>query len=166
MKESSARLLVEEMKAAGINFIVCMPDSGFREVYFLTSNDSDFQFISVPNEAEGVSIAAGAWLGGKKSVMLMENSGLRVASEALATLGIARGIPVLLLISYRGSLGDRFWWSVNMGTVTEPMLNALRIPYYIVAKEEDIQGSIQRALKTLEASLNHVAVIMSGGTLW
>ncbi len=45
MKESSAKLLVEEMKAAGINFIVCMPDSGLREVYFLTSNDSDFQFI-------------------------------------------------------------------------------------------------------------------------
>ncbi len=166
MKESSARLLVEEMKTAGINFVVCMPDSGLREVYSLTSNDSSFQCVTVPNEAEGVSIAAGAWLGTKKPVMLMENSGLRVASEALAQLGIARGIPVLLIMSYRGSLGDRFWWSVNIGTVMEPMLNSLRIPYRIVDKEEDIPGSIQQALRTLEASLNHVAVIMSGGTLW
>ncbi len=166
MKESSARLLVEEMKAAGINFVVCMPDSGLREVYSLTSNDSDFQFIPVPNEAEGVSIAAGAWLGGKKPVMLMENSGLRVASDPLSYLGITHGIPVLLIMSYRGSLGDRYWWSVSHGTVTEPMLNALRIPYYIIDKEEDIPGSIQQALRTLEASLNHVAVIMSGGTLW
>lgn len=166
MKESSAKLLVAEMKAAGINFVVCLPDTGLRGVYFLTRDDPYFQFVPVTNEEEGVCIAAGAWLGGKKSIMVMENSGLRVASEALAGLGISRGIPVLLLMSYRGCLGDGNWWAVDHGVVMEPMLKALRIPYCIIDKEEDIEGSLQRALKTLSASNNHVAVIMSGGTLW
>ena len=167
MKETVAKLLVEEMKATGINFIVCLPDNGLRDIYFLTKDDKYFQFVPVTNEMEGVAVAAGAWLGGKKPIMVMENSGLRVASEGLARLGAGYyGIPVLLLMSHRGCMGDGNWWAINHGTVMEPMLNALRIPYKIVERDEDIEGSLQRAQRTLEASKHHVAVIMSGGTLW
>ena len=96
----------------------------------------------------------------------MENSGIRVASEALARLGISSGIPVLMLMSYRGSMGDGNWWAVNHGVVMEPMLKALRIPYSFITKDEEIEGSLQRALRSLAASKYHVAVVMSGDTLW
>lgn len=166
MKESAAKLLVKEMKTAGINFVVQLPDTGLREIYSLVKDDPAFQFVPITNEGEGASIAAGAWLGGKRAVLCMENSGLRVASEALARLSMRRGIPVLLLMSYRGVIGDGNWWAINHGVVMEPLLKALRIPYCIIDREEDIEGSLQRALRTLNASLNHVAVIMSGGILW
>lgn len=166
MRETSAKLLVNEMKAAGISLVVSLPDNGLCEVYLLTRDDPYFRLVPVTNEGEGVAIAAGAWLGGKRSIMVMESSGLRVASEALARLGLGFGIPVLLLMSYRGCLGDGNWWAINQGVVLEPMLKALRIPYCIIDKDEDIEGSLQRALRTLAASKCHVAVIMSGGTLW
>jgi sulfopyruvate decarboxylase subunit alpha len=166
VKESSALLLVKEMKAAGIDFVTTLPDSAFREVYFMVKDDPFFQFVPVTNEGEGAAIAAGAWLGGKKPVLMMENSGIRVASEALARLSITVGVPVLMLMSYRGCLGDGNFWAINHGIVMEPMLKALRIPYCIIEKEEDIQGSIQRGLRTLYASMNHVAIVMGGGTLW
>ena len=166
MKETSAKLVIQEMKAAGINFVVQLPDTGLREIYTLSSSDPAFQFIPVTNEVEGAGIAAGAWMGGKKSILCMENSGLRVASETLARLGLSFGIPVLMLMSYRGSMGDGNWWAQNHGIVMEPLLKALRIPYSIITKDEDIPGSIQRARRTSEASKYHVAVVMSGGTLW
>ena len=166
MKEASANLVVQEMKDAGINFVVQLPDTGLRQIYTLASNDPAFHFVPVTNEMEGAGIAAGAWLGGKKSILCMENSGLRVASEALARLGISFGVPVLILMSYRGSMGDGNWWAQNHGIVMEPLLKALRIPYSIIDRDEDIPGSIQRARRTLEASKYHVAVVMSGGTLW
>lgn len=166
MKEGAAKLLVKEMKDAGINLVAYLPDGGFREAYPLIMQDPSFHVVPVTNEGEGVAVVAGAWLGGKKSVMMMENSGLRVASEALARYGIHIGIPALLLMSYRGCMGDGNWWAINHGVVMEPMLNALRIPYFIIEKEEEIEGSIQRALKTMNASLNHAAVIMGGGILW
>jgi sulfopyruvate decarboxylase subunit alpha len=165
MKESAAKLLVKEMKAAGINYVFCLPDSGFREVYFLIKDDPYFNFVPVTNEGEGVAIASGVWIGGKKSIMLMEASGLRVASEALARL-MSFGIPVLIMLSYRGSIGDGNWWAINQGVVLEPMLQALRIPYCIIENDEAIDGVLQRARKTLNASQQHVAIIMSGGTLW
>ena len=165
MKESSARLLIAEMKAAGINFVCYLPDAGFRQFYALAQEDSYFQLIPVTNEWEGVSIAAGAWLGGKKSIMMMENSGLRVASEPLARLGISYGIPVLLLMSYRGSIGEGNWWAINHGVVMEPMLKALRIPYHILNRDDEIEGSLRLASATLSASKYHVATIIGGGLL-
>jgi hypothetical protein len=46
------------------------------------------------------------------------------------------------------------------------MLEALRIPYRILEKEEDIEGSLQRAIRTMGATKNHVAIIIGGGLLW
>ena len=166
MKESSAKLLVKEMKAAGISFVACLPDTALREIYLLTRDDPFFQLVPVTNEGEGVSVAAGAWLGGKKSITVMENSGLRVASEALARLNVGIDIPVLLLMSYRGSIGEGNWWGETHGVVMEPMLKALRIPYRILENEKDIEGSLRRAIKTMDATKNHVAIIIGGDLLW
>ncbi len=166
MKDSAATLLVEEMKAAGISFVTCLPDTGLKELYFLCMDDPDFQFVPVTNEGEGVAIAAGAWLSGNRAIMFMENCGLSIASEALAHLSVSRGIPVLLLISYRGSIGDGNWWANTPGVVMEPMLKALRIPYVILERDTDIGGSLKRAILTMNATKNHMAVIIGGGLLW
>ncbi len=166
MKEDAAKLLVKEMKAAGITFVTCLPDSELKQIYFLCKDDPYFQFVPVTNEGEGVAIAAGAWLGGKRALMFMENSGLRVASEALARLSTGIDTPVLILMSHRGSIGDGNWWAETHGVVMEPMLKALRIPYLILEKNEDIKGSLQRAVKTIYSSKHHVAIIIGGGLLW
>ena len=50
------------------------------------------------NEAEGASVAAGTWITGGRSVLVMENSGLRAACEALARLGLVNGVPVTMLM--------------------------------------------------------------------
>jgi sulfopyruvate decarboxylase subunit alpha len=166
MKESAAKLLVKEMKSAGIKLLTCLPDGGLKQLYFMCKDDPDFQFVPVTNEGEGVAIAAGAWLGGLRALMFMENSGIRVASEVLSRLSVGIDIPVLLLMSYRGSIGEGNWWGENHGVFMEPMLKALRIPYMIIEREEDIDGVIHRAIKTMESSKHHVAIVIGGGLLW
>jgi len=166
VNENAAKLLVREMKAAGIKLLSCLPDSGLKQLYFLCQDDPDFEFVPVTHEGEGVAIAAGAWLGGKRALVFMENSGIRTASEALARLNVGIDIPVLILMSYRGSIGDGNWWAETHGVVMEPMLDALRIPYRILEKEEDIEGSLQRAIRTMDATKNHVAIVIGGGLLW
>ena len=166
MKESSAKLVVEEMKAAGINYVVQLPDTGLFQIHTLCKNDPYFNYIPVNNEFEGAGIVAGLWLAGKTAILAMENSGLRVASEALCRLGVRDGIPIFMMMSYRGCFGDANWWAQNHGIAMEPLLQALRIPYMILNKEEEIKGSFQKALKTLEARKYHVAIVMGGGLLW
>jgi sulfopyruvate decarboxylase subunit alpha len=166
MSGSLAQEVVEGLKEAGVTFLCILPDSRLADVYEAASADPALQVISCANEWEGVTIAAGAWLGGKKSAMVMENSGLRVASEPLARLGHTNGLPVLLVMSYRGDMGDKMSWSTSMGWTTEPMLKALRIPYLVVREPDGIRGGIRNAQRTLEASQFHSAVLLGGDMIW
>jgi len=166
MKPAVAALFLKEMKEAGIDLVVGLPDSGLYQLITLVREDKDLQYIAVTNEGEGAGICGGAWMGGRKPILLMENSGLRVASETLARLGISFGIPVLMLMSYRGEMGDGNWWAVNHGVVMEPLLKALRIPYTIVRKPEEIGGSIRKARKNVQGAKYHYALVASGDALW
>lgn len=156
MRSSAAERVVQGLKDADVRFLATLSESWLFEVHRQAAADPHFSVVPVANEGEGVGICAGTWLGGKKSAILMENSGLRVACEPLARL---QGIPVLLLMSYRGDWGDAPWWANNMGATTEPILDALRIPYRVVRREDEIVRSLTGAVRTLNAYKSHAAVL-------
>ena len=102
----------------------------------------------------------GVWLGGKRAVMLMENSGIRVACEELARLGLGQGVPVFMIVPFRGDLGDGQAWAQPHGWTMKPVLEALRADYRVIRHEEEIVPSILAAYATMAASKNHVALIV------
>jgi len=159
MREGAAALVVDGLKAAGVSTIMVLSESWLFEVHRQLENDPFFKVIPVANEGDGVSICAGMWLGGKRCAILMENSGLRVACEALARL---QGIPVLMLMSYRGDWGDPPWWAASMGATTEPLLQALRIPYSVVRREDEIVCKLEQSVRSQNAYRSHVALLFGG----
>ena len=159
MRKQAAELVVKGLKEAEISLIATLSESWLFEVHRQLSADPFFTMVPVANEAEGVGICAGTWLGGRKSAILMENSGVRVACESLARL---QGIPVLMLMSYRGDWGDPPWWGASMGATTEPILKALRIPYRVVRDDEDIVSSLSGAVRSMNAYRSHVALLFGG----
>jgi sulfopyruvate decarboxylase subunit alpha len=159
MEPRLASLVIEGLKSAHVRFVVGLPDSMLSGVYVAAERDPDIRYVAVTNEAEGASIAAGAWITGGRSVLVMENSGLRASCEALARLGLVNGVPVTMLMGYRGDLGEPFHWGVNHGMTMEPLLGALRIPYWIVDREEQIIPTIRQAVIHGISSLYHSAVI-------
>lgn len=162
MKEDAVNLVVEGLKEAGVEVIVTLPESRFKELYPVLYKSKDFRYIMVTNEAEGVSIAAGAWAAGKKAIMLMENAGLRVAMEPLARLGLTHGIPVMMVMCYTGDIGERNWWGIAHGQTMEPLLQAMNIPYIVVRKKDEVKDALKRAMSHISVSLYHVAVIIAG----
>ncbi|MBK1452278.1 hypothetical protein, partial [Klebsiella variicola] len=84
---------------------------------------------------EGAGICGGVFLSGKRAVLVMENSVLRAAIEPLARMGLGGGIPVVMLMSYRGELGENNWWAIPHGQTMEPLLAAMRIPYRVITRE-------------------------------
>lgn len=159
MREAAAKRFIEGLKSADINLLTVLSDSWLFEVHRQARSDQFFSVIPVANEGEGVGICAGAWLGGKKAAILMENSGLRTACEPLARL---QGIPVLLLMSYRGDWGDAPWWAANTGATTEPILNALRIPFSVARQEDEIVPKLAGAVRTMNAHRSHAALLFGG----
>ena len=165
MREHCTDLIIRGLKEASVSVVCALPDSHLKEVYARASKDPDFDYMPVTNEGEGASIAGGVWLTGKKAALIMENSGLRVASEPLARMGLGHGIPVVMIMSYRGEFGERNWWGVPHGTTMEPILQALRIPYQIARKDEEIREAIVNAFHHAYASYYHTAVVLAGGTV-
>ena len=155
-----ANQIMAALEEAHVKVVVLLPESRLKPLYSMLLEDPRFEVITVPNESTGACIAAGAWIGGKRSVLIMENSGIRVAAEPLARIGLERQIPVTIIMAYRGDMGEENWWGVNHGITMEPMLQALRIPYTVVRRSEDIKASIHNAVLHAETSMYHTAVVM------
>jgi sulfopyruvate decarboxylase alpha subunit len=166
MKNEAAKEALDALIDSGIDFAACLPDSAFKELYEPLSAESEIDYVQVANEGDGVGICMGAWLGGKKPVLVMENSGFAVTPYALMRGPIAFGIPMLLLIAHRGGFHDERWFSVPFGWGTEPLLDAMRISYETVTRTEDVRAAITGAVKSMNSMQAPVGVLLSGGTLF
>jgi len=164
--KEAAQAALAGLKEAGIDFVSGLPDGWQRDLHELIEAEPGIKYVPVCNEGVGFSVCAGAWLGGRKSALIMENSGLRVAAEYISRISLGCGVPVLLLCSYRGDLGDTEHWAIPHGIVAEPLLQALRIPYLVVREKERLRQSIKRAWRLAEAQLQPAAVLVSGDCIW
>ncbi len=162
MQESAVQQVIQGLKEAGVSVVCYLPDSLLKELYPALDRDPDIRTIPVTNEGEGAAICGGVWLSGKRAALVMENSGLRAATEPLARLGLGAGIPVIMLMSYRGDLGESNWWAIPHGQSMEPILQALRVPYRLVYEEEKIKQAILDAYKSAYTAYYHTAVVLAG----
>src|ERR1700691_6041990 len=125
MRKSGVDKVIAGLKAAGVSVVCYLPDSLLKELYPALDRDPDIRTIRVTNEGEGASICGGIWLSGKRAALVMENSGLRASIEPLARMGMGAGIPVVMLMSHRGHLGENHWWAIPHGMAVEPLLAAM-----------------------------------------
>ena len=162
MQADAVDAVIRGLKKAGVSVVCYLPDSLFKELYPALDADPDLRTIQVTNEGEGAAICGGVFLSGKRAVLVMENSGLRAAVEPLARMGLGAGIPVVMLMSYRGDLGENNWWAIPHGITMEPLLDALRTPYRVVRKADEIERAITDAYASSYASYYHSAIALSG----
>jgi len=106
MKLEKAKLVVQGLKEAGVDFTAGVPDAQFIEVYKMLDADPDIRYVGTANEAEAVGVGFGAWFGGKKPALMLATSGLLVATYHLARINILHEVPLLVVIPYRGDIGD------------------------------------------------------------
>src|ERR1051325_72439 len=166
MKKEAVEASIEGLKQAGIDFISLLPDSDWAPVQRSALNDPAFKCVSVSNEAIGVGVCAGAWLVGKKPALLIPTAGVLAAAFPLATLNMQKNIPLLLVVPYRGSVGDGIWFMGPYHFTTEPVLRDLHVAYTVVEKIEDIAPAITRAQRSAEAWLRPVAVLLGGDIIF
>ena len=161
MKEY-AELIIDGLKEANVSIVAALPESLLGDVYREVPKDPDLRYVPVSNEADMPGIVAGAYLGGKRAVMFMENSGLRQACEPIARFAFNNHLPLVMMMAYRGDWGEYNWWGIPHGQTMEPILDALRIPYRIVRQLDEIKSTIKRGIRHAESSQWPIAIIFSG----
>jgi sulfopyruvate decarboxylase subunit alpha len=118
------------LKRAGIDFAASVPCVNLQQLLQLVGEDPDIVHIPVTREEEGVGLCAGAWMGGRRPVLLMQNSGLGNSINALASLDFLYEIPLIMIISHRGCEGEPIIGQVPMGKLTPRLLDAMEIPKF------------------------------------
>jgi sulfopyruvate decarboxylase subunit alpha len=157
-----AELIVQGLKQAKVEIVACLPESLLKKLYPMLEKDEQIRYIPVSSEIDLPGIAAGAYFGGKRAVMIMENSGIRQAAEPIARLTFGHRIPLVMLVPHRGDLGEDVWWGHGHSETMLPMLDALRIRHWFVYKLDEIVPSIKKALVHADAGQVAVALIFGG----
>jgi len=157
-----AELLLQGLKQANVEIVAALPESLMIDAYRLIAADPDIRYIQVASELDLPGIMAGAFFGGKRAVMMMENSGLRQGCEPLARLIFGHRIPIVMIMPHRGDLGEYNWWGHGHSLTMAPILQALRIPSWEVYRLEDIQSSVKKALIHADSGQSAVALIFGG----
>lgn len=168
MKKEAVTLAVTGLKEAGIDFITSLPSKSIADLIFAISDDPDFTHVPVANENDAISICAGAWLSGKKTAFICQNSGLVLATYALLdAIYFFQGFPMLLVADHRGDFGDAGgYWFYGYGMVMTKFFEAMGIPYTIVRERSKLANELRRGEITAETYGKPVAVLLSGEEIW
>ncbi len=159
----AAANFIEALKRARVDFVATLPDLKLVEVIRAVDKDPDLKHVPLCREEEGVGICAGAYLTGKKPALMMQNAGLLNSCNGLTTTCLQFQIPLLLLIYYAGDFGDRGFATV--GSVTEPVLEALGIRTYVLRRIDEVEETLRGAQILAEDSRRPVAVLLTKNIL-
>jgi sulfopyruvate decarboxylase subunit alpha len=156
---SGGDLVADALVAAGINFICTLPDWNMARLIERISKENGWIHVRLAREEEGIGICAGAYLTGKTPALVMQNGGLLNSANGLTTTSLQFGIPTLLVVYYAGDINTRYFSTV--GDVTEPVLHALGIRYFVLRERSTVAQTIAGATVLTMDSRRPVAVLIN-----
>ena len=152
--------LFETIKRGGVRQVGYVPDAGHARLIDRCRADADIHDVVLTTEEEGIALAAGAWLGGQRAVLLMQSSGLGNCINMLSLARTCR-FPLLMLITMRGEWEEFNPWQVPMGSIVDPVLKLCEAEVYRVREPEEVAGIAERAVQQAFGDERIVAVVLS-----
>jgi len=149
--------VLREMNVRQVGYV---PDSGHARLIHLVRADRSMRAIPLTTEEEGVALAAGAWLGGERSVLLMQSSGAGNCINMLGMIAECR-FPLLMILTMRGHWGEFNPWQVPMSQATVPALNAIGVVVQSVDRAAEIAETVSAAARLAFSTGRAVAVLIS-----
>ena len=141
--------LCESLRDAGFDFYTGVPDSTFKQLLREIEARAEFDYVPSVSENVAVGLAVGAYLGGRRPVVLMQNSGLALALNPLASLASLYRVPLLLVVGWRGHDGRDSPEHTLMGSATLSLLAALDLPYFI-PDADSLKDELASAVASLD----------------
>jgi sulfopyruvate decarboxylase alpha subunit len=148
------------IKEAGIAQVAYVPDAGHARLIELATVDPAIRAIPLTTEEEGVAVAAGAWLGGQRAVLLMQSSGV---GNCINMLSLAKNcrFPLVMLVTMRGEWAEFNPWQVPMGLKTASALELMDVVVYRVEHQDAAAETVAAAIDLAYAGDLAVAVVLS-----
>ena len=152
--------LYQKLKAAEVGHMSYVPDAGHTTLINLLVADPDVITNVLTTEEEGIAIATGSWLGGLRSVVLMQSSGVGNCINMLS-LPVQTRTPLLMLVTMRGEWNEFNPWQVPMGQATQAVLEAIGVTVLRAETGRDLLEITEQAATMAYEADGQIAVLIS-----
>lgn len=163
---ANSRIVFDALKAGGVRLMSALPETWLVHLIRLADDDPDVTLVRLAKEEEGVGISMGAHFAGVRSAMLMQNHGFLASINGIVSGAQLFRVPLLMLISDRGTFGECDPWQTEGGAVTESVLAALRIPAMRLDRAERVALQIRQAQALAYSSNRPVALLLTRDLMW
>lgn len=150
----------DAFERAGIEIFCYLPDAGLDSFIRRANAGNAQRAVILSTEEEGVGICCGAWLGGKRAVLMIQSSGVGNCINTFSLVSNCR-FPFFLLVSMRGEFGEGNPWQIPMGSTTQGMLELAGFQVFRATHPEDAVTMVTEGLKMAWRSDAPVAVLLS-----
>ena len=143
-----------------IDLFTYLPDGGLDFLIRRLHAEMPERAVMLTTEEEGVGVCCGAWLGGKRSVLAIQSSGVGNCTNAFSLVTNCR-FPLFLLVSMRGEFGEGNPWQVPMGRITGEILKLSGFHVFNATREDEVADLVAGGLTMAYRSEEPVAVLLS-----
>ena len=154
-----SQYIYQALKDAEIGQVAYVPDAGHKDLIDLCHADAAMRAVSLTTEEEGVALAAGAWLGGVRAVLLMQSSGVGNCVNMLSLAEECR-FPLLMIVTMRGQWGETNPWQVPMGQTAATVLATCGVIVQHVDAARDLGAAVEAAAQLAFVSSRAVALLI------
>jgi sulfopyruvate decarboxylase subunit alpha len=163
---ANSRIVYDALKACDVRLLSALPETWLVHLIRMADEDPEVTLVRLAKEEEGVGISTGAHFAGVKSAMLMQNHGLLASVNGIVSCAQLYRIPLLMLISHRGSFGERDPWQTEGGALTEDVLKTLRIPFSYLEEPQHVAHRIKDAQTLAYAANKPAALLLCRSLMW
>ena len=151
--------IFEVLQSHDVRQVYHVPDAGHSRLIEHCQRSNSIRTVPLTTEEEGIALAAGAWLGGQRSTLLMQSSGV---GNTINLMGLTKTLrfPFLTLITMRGEPGEFNSWQYPMGQGTPKVLEAMGVLVTAVDKAEDVKTTVDYAARSAFNGGQAVAVLL------
>jgi sulfopyruvate decarboxylase alpha subunit len=149
------------LKANDVRLITYVPDRVLTPLIKAVHADPFFTAFATTREEEALGIVSGAWMGGVRGAILMQTSGFATIPNALASLAVPCQIPLIVIVSERGTLGEFNLGQSLVCRTMRPVLESLAMEHHTITRLDELEFTVDRSIKQAVATQAPVALILS-----
>jgi sulfopyruvate decarboxylase alpha subunit len=153
--------VLKTLKRNEVRLVTYVPDKVLAPLIAAAHADSALTTLCTTREEEAVGVVTGAWMGGMRGIVLMQTSGFGTLPNAIASLAVPFQIPLLMMVSERGTLGEYNIGQALVAKTMRPVLDSLAIEHHTLTRLDEVEFIVDRTLQQAFATQAPACLILS-----
>jgi len=154
-------IVLQSLKRNDIKLVPYVPDRVLTTLIRDIHADPFFTTFPTAREEEAVGIVSGAWMAGMRGAVLMQTSGFATLANVLASLAVPYQVPLIMIVSERGTLGEFNYGQALVCRTMRPVLDSLAMEHHTVTRLDEVDFIVDRSIKQAITTQAPVALILS-----